>query len=101
MQHVIQIMKQLMRLQNAIPYFLGGSADLISTQIKQTLINGEGTFHKLTPDSDSNIYFGVREFAMASMLNGMMLTRWGYAYIGGTFFVFCDYLKPADAYGSD
>jgi len=41
-----------------------------------------------------NIWFGVREFAMAAALNGMAL-HGGLKVYGGTFFVFSDYLRPA------
>ena len=78
-------------IANAIPYFLGGSADL--SHSNKTNIKNGGDFSKVTPEG-RNIYFGVREFAMASMLNGMML-HGGVRVFGGTFFVFCDYLKPA------
>src|SRR5690625_5444761 len=41
-----------------------------------------------------NIWFGVREFAMAAALNGMAL-HGGLKVYGGTFFVFSDYLRPS------
>src|SRR5699024_4295535 len=41
-----------------------------------------------------NIWFGVREFAMAAALNGMAL-HGGLNVYAGTFFVFSDYLRPA------
>ncbi|MTM62293.1 transketolase, partial [Turicibacter sanguinis] len=78
-------------IASAIPYFLGGSADL--SHSNKTNIKNGGDFSKVTPDG-RNIYFGVREFAMASILNGMAL-HGGVRVFGGTFFVFCDYLKPA------
>ena len=78
-------------IATAIPYFLGGSADL--SHSNKTNIKDGGDFSKPTPDG-RNIYFGVREFAMASMLNGMAL-HGGVKVFGATFFVFCDYLKPA------
>lgn len=74
-----------------IPYFLGGSADL--SHSNKTNIKNEKDFTPSTP-SGRNINFGVREFAMSSILNGMML-HGGVRVFGGTFFVFCDYLKPA------
>ena len=78
-------------IAKAIPYFLGGSADLSGSN--KTLINNEGKFI-IDSDRDRNIYFGVREFAMASILNGMAL-HGGVKVYGATFFVFSDYLKPA------
>lgn len=74
-----------------IPYFLGGSADLSGSN--KTNIKGEGFYTPETP-AGRNINFGVREFAMGTILNGMML-HGGVRVFGGTFFVFCDYLKPA------
>ena len=58
-----------------------------------TFIKGEGLqddAHRI----ERNIQFGVREFAMATVLNGMML-HGGVRVFGGTFFVFSDYLKAA------
>jgi transketolase len=74
-----------------VPYFLGGSADLAGSN--KTMIKDEADF---TPAdySGRNIWFGVREFAMAAALNGMVLHGGVRAY-AGTFFVFSDYLRPA------
>ncbi|MGL5916343.1 MAG: transketolase, partial [Culicoidibacterales bacterium] len=71
--------------------FLGGSADLAHSNM--TVINGEGL---LTPEvlTNRNIQYGVREFAMAAIMNGMSLHK-GLRVFGGTFFVFSDYLKAA------
>lgn len=71
--------------------FLGGSADLAHSNM--TVINGEGL---LTPTelTNRNIQYGVREFAMAAIMNGMALHK-GLRVFGGTFFVFSDYLKAA------
>lgn len=78
-------------LAKGIPYFFGGSADLASSN--KTSIKSGGDF---TADdySGRNIWFGVREFAMGAMLNGMAL-HGGLKVFGGTFFVFSDYLRPA------
>ena len=75
----------------AVPQFLGGSADLAGSN--KTMINGSQDF---TPAdySGRNIWFGVREFAMGAALNGMAL-HGGVKVFGGTFFVFSDYLRPA------
>lgn len=83
------------RVLNAIaakvPYFLGGSADLASSN--KTLLKGEQAMSKGNYGG-RNIWFGVREHAMAAMLNGMSL-HGGLRVYGGTFFVFSDYMKPA------
>lgn len=78
-------------IAQCIPNFIGGSADLASSN--KTMINGEADF---TADdyAGRNIWFGVREFAMAAALNGMAL-HGGLKVFGGTFFVFSDYLRAA------
>jgi transketolase len=78
-------------LAKAVPQFFGGSADLAGSN--KTMMNDEGTFSR-NDYSGRNIWFGVREFAMAAALNGMAL-HGGLKVYGGTFFVFSDYLRPA------
>ena len=78
-------------IAKVLPTFFGGSADLSHSNM--TFIKGEG----LQDDAhrtERNIQFGVREFSMATVLNGMML-HGGVRVFGGTFFVFSDYLKAA------
>ena len=74
-----------------IPELLGGSADLASSVC--TLWDGAKT---LTPQdfSGRHISYGVREFAMSTIMNGLAL-HGGFIPYGGTFLVFSDYLKPA------
>ena len=67
----------------------GGSADLFSSC--KNYVDG-GDFSK-DNYAGRNIYFGVREHAMGSILNGLALC--GYIAYGSTFLVFSDYLKPA------
>lgn len=78
-------------IAKAIPNVWGGSADLSGSN--NTTIADEKEFQ---PDSyeGRNIWFGVREFAMASAMNGIHL-HGGTRVYGGTFFVFTDYLRPA------
>ena len=78
-------------LAGALPYFLGGSADLASSN--ETNIKGEEAF---LPEhfSGRNIWFGVREHAMGAILNGLTLHS-GLRVFGATFLVFSDYLRPA------
>ena len=71
-------------------FFLGGSADLSSSC--HTALYKEVGMSKKTP-TGRNIFFGVREHAMAAILNGMALS--GLRLFGSTFLVFSDYLKPA------
>ncbi|HIC43800.1 MAG TPA: transketolase [Sulfurimonas sp.] len=74
-------------IAKAIPGFIGGSADLSPSN--KTEMKNMGVYPK-----GKNIYFGIREHAMASICNAMAL----YGPImpfSATFFVFSDYLKPA------
>ena len=74
-----------------VPALMGGSADLAPSN--KTLIDGETSFQ---PDSydQRNIHFGVREFGMTAVLNGMAL-HGGLIPYGGTFLIFSDYMRPA------
>ncbi|MEG2324570.1 MAG: transketolase [Enterococcus sp.] len=78
-------------LSKAIPNIWGGSADLSGSN--NTTMTDDKEFQ---PESyeGRNIWFGVREFAMASAMNGIHL-HGGTRIYGGTFFVFTDYLRPA------
>ena len=74
-----------------LPTFLGGSADLAHSNM--TYIKTDG----LQDDANRlnrNIQFGVREFAMGTILNGMAL-HGGLRVYGGTFFVFSDFMRGA------
>ena len=77
----------------SLPNLIGGSADLEPS-------NYTGNFAKAYSDfqvhnqSGRNIAFGVREFPMAAMMNGMAL-HGGVIPFGGTFLVFADYERPA------
>lgn len=70
---------------------IGGSADL--SKSNNSLIENEGVFG-IDSYVDRNISFGVREFAMGAITNGMYL-HGGVRPYCATFFVFSDYLKPA------
>jgi len=74
-----------------VPYLLGGSADLESSTM--THLKGLPNFQAGAYEG-RNVYFGVREFAMAAAMNGISL-HGGLRVYGGTFFVFTDYLRPA------
>lgn len=73
------------------PQLWGGSADLFSSN--KTLLKDYDTF-KPANYGGRNIYFGVREFAMAAAINGINLHGGSRAYCS-TFMVFSDYLKAA------
>jgi transketolase len=74
-----------------LPGLIAGSADLTgNTGVK--LAAGE-VQDRASPGGDQ-LHFGIREFAMAASMNGMAL-HGGTLPIGGTFFVFSDYARPA------
>jgi transketolase len=81
----------LNRLAAKIPNFFGGSADLAPSN--KTQVKGKTDF-SADDYAGSNVHFGVREFAMAAMANGISLHGGIRPYVA-TFFVFSDYLKPA------
>lgn len=74
-----------------LPNFWGGSADLSASN--NTMVKAEENF---MPENYAgrNIWFGVREFAMAGIMNGIAL-HGGTKVYGGTFFVFSNYMLPA------
>jgi transketolase len=75
----------------AMPALVGGSADLAGSNVTPIAKGGDvqkGAY------GGRNLYFGVREHAMASMLNGIAL-HGGLRPYAGTFFVFTDYMRPA------
>ena len=78
------------RLKDIFPNLIGGSADLSPSN--KTVMNGEGYISK-DDYSGRNIHFGVREFAMTAITNGILLHGGLRAYCA-TFFVFSDYTKP-------
>ena len=78
------------RIKDMIPNLIGGSADLAPSNI--TNMKDMGDFSK-DNYAGKNLHFGVREFAMTAIGNGMMLHGGLKAYIA-TFFVFSDYTKP-------
>ncbi|WP_339631407.1 transketolase [uncultured Sneathiella sp.] len=70
---------------------IGGSADLTGSNLTLT-----SQMEPITAEDFSGryIYYGVREFGMAAIMNGMALHR-GFIPYGGTFMVFTDYARPA------
>lgn len=83
--------EMIQAISQAVPGFWGGSADLSSSN--NTMVAAEKAFEPGNYDG-RNIWFGVREFAMAAAMNGIQL-HGGTRIYGGTFFVFTDYLRPA------
>ncbi|EGO8251205.1 transketolase [Enterococcus faecalis] len=78
-------------ISKVVPNFWGGSADLSASN--NTMVAAEKDFEPGQYEG-RNIWFGVREFAMAAAMNGIQLHGGSHVY-GGTFFVFTDYLRPA------
>jgi transketolase len=79
-------------LARNIPWFLGGSADLGSSNKTTLKFSGAGDFEPGTPGG-RNFHFGIREHAMAAIVNGLSLSK--LRAFGATFFIFSDYARPA------
>ena len=91
----------LQALTAALPELLGGSADLTGSNLTQTAataplrMNAQGEIEK-TKDGQigRHINYGVREFGMAAIMNGVAL-HGGFIPYGGTFLTFSDYSRNA------
>jgi transketolase len=79
-------------LAQNIPWLLGGSADLASSNKTLLKFSSAGEFESGTPDG-RNIHFGIREHAMAAIVNGLTLSK--LRAFGSTFFIFSDYARPS------
>ncbi len=77
-------------LQPAVPEFLGGSADLTGSN----LTNWVGCKHVKAKSTGNYISYGVREFGMSHIMNGMAL-HGGLLPFGGTFLMFSEYARNA------
>ncbi|XP_019189127.1 PREDICTED: transketolase, chloroplastic-like [Ipomoea nil] len=84
--------QNLNALAKVLPGFLGGSADLASSNM--TLLKSFGDFQKNTPE-ERNLRFGVREHGMGAICNGIALHSPGFIPYCATFFVFTDYMRAA------
>lgn len=83
--------KTIQALADAVPYLVGGSADLSpsnNTYMKAYADIGKDAFE------GRNFHYGVRELGMAGVMNGIQL-HGGLRVFGGTFLVFADFLRPA------
>jgi transketolase len=83
--------KVIQALADVVPGLVGGGADL--TENTGTVLEGHGVNSAEDPGG-RQIYFGVREHGMGGALNGMA-AHGGVIPVGGTFFVFSDYMKAA------
>ena len=79
-------------LAQNIPWFLGGSADLGPSNKTTLTFPGAGDFQADNPGG-KNLHFGIREHAMAAIVNGLSLSK--LRAFGATFFIFSDYARPA------
>ena len=75
-----------------IPWLLGGSADLGPSNKTTLTYDGAGDFQADSPGG-KNLHFGIREHAMATIVNGLALSK--LRAFGATFFIFSDYARPA------
>ena len=84
--------KVLQKVCKAIPWFIGGSADLAGSNKSNNDDPEAGSF-SASNYGGKNFHFGIREHAMAAICNGMSVS--GIRPYGATFFVFTDYLRPS------
>src|SRR5690349_1529364 len=84
--------KVLNILAQNIPWLLGGSADLGPSNKTLLTFPGAGDFEAATPNG-RNLHFGVREHAMAAIVNGLSLSK--LRAFGASFAIFSDYARPA------
>ena len=82
--------KVLNAIAPAVPWLVGGSADLAPSNM--TYLNGLGDVAK-GAFAGRNFHFGIRELGMGGILNGLA-NHGGLRPYGGTFFVFSDYVRP-------
>ena len=76
------------KLAETLPEFVGGSADLTGSNLTSC-----GSFEHVSGKKPGNyISYGVREFGMAAIMNGMAL-HGGILPYGGTFHMFTDYMR--------
>ncbi len=81
--------KVLQKVAKLVPNLFGGSADLAPSN--KSMMKDREYFSKENP-TGSNVHFGIREFAMTAIANGMAVHGGVRPYIAG-FFVFSDYMK--------
>ena len=84
--------KVLNVLAQNIPWFFGGSGDLGPSNKTTLTYPGAGDLQPETPGG-KNLHFGIREHAMAAIVNGLSLSK--IRAFGATFFIFSDYARGA------
>jgi transketolase len=92
--------KVINAIAGVMPEFWGGSADLADSNMTtiagaKSFVPTEWSTHEWTGDQYGRVlHFGIREHAMGSILNGIVLHGNTRAF-GGTFLIFSDYMRPA------
>ena len=84
--------KVLNVLARNVPWFLGGSGDLGPSNKTTLTYDGAGDLEPGSPGG-KNLHYGIREHAMAAVVNGLALSK--LRPFGATFFIFSDYARPA------
>jgi len=84
--------KVLNMVAQNVPWLIGGSADLATSNKTTLKFEGAGDF-QAGDYGGRNLHFGVREHGMGAALSGMALSL--LRPFGGTFFNFSDYMRPA------
>ncbi|TWU40354.1 Transketolase [Novipirellula aureliae] len=82
--------KVLNAIAKNVPFMIGGSADLAPSTKTNLTFEGAGQFLP-RQYAGRNLHFGIREHAMAGIVNGLSLS--GLRSYGSTFFVFTDYMR--------
>ena len=88
--------KLFAEIADKVPGFIGGSADLVEST--KTVIDRDRRF-SVGDRGARDIAFGIREHAMAAIVNGMAI-HGGLRPYGATFFQFSDYMRPAVRLGA-
>lgn len=92
--------KVINAIAGVMPELWGGSADLADSNMTtiagaKSFVPSEWSTHEWTGDQYGRVlHFGIREHAMGSILNGIVLHGNTRAF-GGTFLIFSDYMRPA------
>jgi transketolase len=85
-QNVLEVLKPV------LPELVGGSADLTGSNL--TMVKASKAVVPGFAEAGNHIFYGVREFGMCAMMNGITL-QGGFIPYGGTFLVFSDYARNA------
>ncbi len=85
-QNVLEVLKPV------LPELLGGSADLTGSNL--TMVKASKAVVPGIAEAGNHVFYGVREFGMCAIMNGITL-HGGFIPYGGTFLVFSDYARNA------